>query len=79
MYLVCDQHRLADLRRMDTTAETVADAKRLAEDMARKYGVRVYVIGVVGEVEGQVESRWTTDPEPPASYKYGESFVVLTP
>lgn len=64
-YLICDQYRLADLTRQDTTAETVSEAKTAAEAMARKYGCRVYVIGVVGEVEGQVSPHWAKDPEPP--------------
>ena len=65
MYLVADAHRFADLRRMDTVAETVADAKRAAEEMAKRHGVRVYVLAVVGEVEGQVQPRWAVDPDPP--------------
>jgi lysozyme family protein len=63
-YLICDAIRYADLKRMDTTAETLADAKAAAEEMARKYGVTVYVIGVVGEVEGAVNPHWVTDPAP---------------
>lgn len=50
-YLVVDHLRLSDLLRQDTPAETPADAQQLAADMARRYGVRVYVLGVVGMVE----------------------------
>lgn len=64
-YLVCDAIRLADLKRQDTAAETVAEAKREAEAMAKRYGVRVYVLAVVGEVEGLVDPRWAVDPDPP--------------
>lgn len=71
MYLIADARRLGDLRRMDTTAETVADAKREAEAMAKRHGVRVYVLAVVGEVEGEIEPRWAQDPAPPEPQAQG--------
>jgi len=59
-YLIVDAIRLADLLRMDTTAQTPAEAKELAEAMARKYGTTVTVLAPVGVVEGAVEPRWST-------------------
>lgn len=50
-YLICDALRLADLRRMDTVADTPAQAQQLAADLARRYGCTVHVLAVVGTVE----------------------------
>ena len=50
-YLICDHLRLADLQRMDTAADTPADAQHKAAELAKLYGCRVYVLGVVGVVE----------------------------
>ena len=50
-YLICDHLRLSDLHRMDTTADTPEQAQHLAAEMAKQYGCRVYVLGVVGVVE----------------------------
>ena len=50
-YLICDAERVRDLHRMDTTADTPAQAQHLAAGMAQQYGCRVYVLGVVGVVE----------------------------
>lgn len=63
-YLICDAIRYADLKRMDSTAEKISEAKAAAEEMARKYGVTVYILGVIGEVEGAVHPHWVTDPAP---------------
>lgn len=57
-YLVVDAIRLADLLLWDTTAQTPAEAKALAEAMAKQYGVTVTVLAPVGVVEGAVEPRW---------------------
>lgn len=70
-YLVVDAIRLSDLGRMDTTAQTLQEAKAAAEDIARKYGTRVYILGVVGEVEGMVDPHWVVDPEPAPTYPSG--------
>ena len=53
-YIICDHIRLADLQRMDTSADTPAQAQQAAAEMAQRYGCRVYVLGVVGVV-GVVE------------------------
>ena len=50
-YIIADHLRLADLREMDTTADTPEEAQRLAAEMAQQYRCRVYVLGVVGVVE----------------------------
>ena len=50
-YLICDAERVRDLHRMDTTADTPEQAQQLAAEMAKQYGCRVYVLGVVGVVE----------------------------
>lgn len=59
-YLIVDAIRLQDLMRMDSTAQTPAEAKALAESMAKQYGVTVTVLAPVGVVEGAVEPRWET-------------------
>ena len=59
-YLIVDAIRLQDLMRMDTVASTPAEAKALAEAMAKQYGVTVTVLAPVGVVEGAVEPRWAT-------------------
>ena len=59
-YLIVDAIRLADLLLWDTTAQTPAEAKALAEKMAKQYGTTVTVLAPVGEVEGAVEPRWST-------------------
>ena len=59
-YLIVDAIRLSDLLRMDTTAQTPAEAKKLAEAMAKQYGTTVTVLAPVGEVSGAVEPRWET-------------------
>lgn len=57
-YLIVDAIRLADLLQWDTTAQTPAEAKTLAEAMAKQYGTTVTVLAPVGEVSGAVEPRW---------------------
>jgi hypothetical protein len=57
-YLIVDAIRLHDLRRMDAVAHTPAEAKALAEAMAKQYGITVTVLAPVGVVEGAVEPRW---------------------
>ena len=59
-YLIVDAIRLQDLIRMDTTAQTPAEAKALAEAMAKQYGTTVTVLAPVGVVDGAVEPRWAT-------------------
>ena len=59
-YLIVDAIRLVDLQHQDTTAQTPAEAKALAEAMAKQYGVTVTVLAPVGVVEGSVEPRWAT-------------------
>lgn len=59
-YIICDHLRLADLQRMDTSADTPAQAQQAAAEMAQRYGCRVYVLGVVGVVECPAkEPQWT--------------------
>ena len=58
-YLIVDAIRLADLQHQDTTAQTPAEAKTLAEAMAKQYGVAVTILAPVGVVEAGLESRWT--------------------
>lgn len=59
-YLICDHLRLSDLQRMDTSADTPAQAQQAAAEMAQRYGCRVYVLGVVGVVECPAkEPQWT--------------------
>ena len=58
-YLIVDAIRLADLLLWDTTAQTPAEAKALAEKMAKQYGTTVTVLAPVGVVEGAAEPRWT--------------------
>ena len=58
-YLICDHYRMGDLHQSDTTAETPDQARAEAEAMAQKYGCRVYVLQVVGIVEGRVEPQWS--------------------
>ena len=59
-FLIADYIRLYDLERMDTPAETPAEAQRLAEAMAKEHRCRVYVLGVVGIVEcPAIEPNWT--------------------
>ena len=50
-YIIVDHLRLADLQRMDLTAENQVQAQHFAAEMAQQYGCRVYVLGVVGVVE----------------------------
>lgn len=50
-YLVCDALRFGDLQHQDTAAMTAEQAQQAAAEMARRYGCRVYVLGVVGIVE----------------------------
>ena len=50
-YIIADHIRLADLQRMDTSADTPAEAQAKAAELAKLYGCRVYVLGVVGVVE----------------------------
>ena len=59
-YLIVDAIRLSDLLLWDTTAQTPAEAKALAEAMAKKYGLTVTVLAPVGVVEGAVDPRWET-------------------
>jgi hypothetical protein len=61
-YLVTDAIRFADLCRMDTCCESVDDAKTSAEAMAKKYGGKVFILAVVGEVEGLLTQTWNKDP-----------------
>ena len=59
-YIIADHIRLADLQRMDTSADTPADAQAKAAELAKQYGCRVYVLGVVGVVEcPALEPAWT--------------------
>ena len=59
-YLIADYIRMYDLERMDTPAETLEEARRLAEDMARRHKCKVYVLAVVGVVECPAsEPSWT--------------------
>lgn len=62
-FLICDHFRLGDLRQSDTTTDTPEQARVEAEAMAKKYGCKVYILQVVGEVEGVVEPRWTQEPD----------------
>lgn len=57
--LIVDQYRLADLHNADTTAETLELARAEAEAMESKWACKVYVLQVIGEVEGVVEPRWS--------------------
>ena len=58
-YLICDHLRLADLQRQDTAADTPAAAQHKAAELAKLYGCRVYVLGVVGVVEcPAIEPHW---------------------
>lgn len=57
-----DAIRLADLRRMDTHCESVDEAKAAAEAMAKQYGGKVFILAVVGEVEGVLNPTWNKDP-----------------
>lgn len=58
-YLICDHLRLADLQRMDTAADTPAAAQHKAAELAKLYGCRVYVLGIVGVVEcPAIEPQW---------------------
>ena len=50
-YIIADRLRMDDFKRMDTSADTPADAQAKAAGLAKKYGCRVYVLGVVGVVE----------------------------
>ena len=59
-YLIVDAIRLSDLRHQDTVAHTPAEAKALAEKMARQYGTTVTVLAPVGVVEGAVDPHWET-------------------
>lgn len=64
-FLICDQFRMNDLRQSDTTADTPQKAREEAEKMAKKWGCKVHILQVVGEVEGVVEPRWTQEPDKP--------------
>ena len=50
-YVIFDYIRAYDIERMDTSADTPAEAQAKAAEMAQQYGCRVYVLGVVGVVE----------------------------
>jgi len=58
--MIVDAIRLVDLQHQDTVASTPAEAKALAEAMAKQYGTTVTVLAPVGVVEGAVEPRWST-------------------
>lgn len=60
-YIVCDQHRLADLRCADTTAATLEQARAEAEAMAKRWRCKVHVLQVICAVEGVVDPRWVHD------------------
>lgn len=71
-YLIVDSIRLADLLRMDTTAETQAEASLAAEEMAKRFGCPVTVLAPVAVCEGSVEPRWTKDfPQAPFGWVGG--------
>ena len=59
MYIVMDELRHRDILAQDTTAPTLAQARAAAEALAARFGTRVRVLAVVGEVEGAIEPRWT--------------------
>lgn len=59
-FLIADHLRKDDFDRMDTTADTPAEAQRLAEEMSRQHKCKVYVLAVVGIVEcPAIEPNWT--------------------
>ena len=60
-YLIVDAIRLSDLRRMDTTAETTAQAKEAAEAMATRFGATVTVLAPVAVCEAGIKPRWTKE------------------
>ena len=63
IYLITDAIRFADLQHQDTACESVDDAKAAAEAMAKKFGGKVFILAVVGEVEGVLNPTWTQDPD----------------
>ncbi len=62
-YLIVDAIRLVDLQHQDTACESVDEAKSAAEAMAKQYGGKVFILAVVGEVEGVLNPTWTKDPD----------------
>jgi len=59
-YIIVDNLRHADLCRMDTVADTPAEAQKFAADMAKRYGCTVHVLAIVGTVECPAkEPNWT--------------------
>lgn len=58
-FLIVEATRWADLRQQDTPADDWDAAKAAAEALARRYGTRVLVLAVVGEVDGRVQPIWT--------------------
>ena len=59
-YVMFDYIRAYDIERMDTVAETSAEAQRLAEAMAKEHRCKVFVLAVVGVVECPAsEPAWT--------------------
>lgn len=58
-YIIADHIGLAYLQRMSTSADTLAAAQATAAKLAKQYGCRVYVLGVVGVVEcPAIEPQW---------------------
>ena len=62
-----EARRFDDLREQDTSAADWDAASMAAEALARRYGTRVLVLAVVGEVEGRVEPIWTRTVPPGAA------------
>ena len=60
--LVMEISRLRDLQAQDTPAPDWPAAKEAAEALARRFGTRVVVLQVVGEVQGHVEAQWRRAP-----------------
>ena len=59
IYIIADHLRMDDFKRMDTSADTPAEAQTKAAEMAKLYACRVYVLGVVGVVEcPAIEPQW---------------------
>lgn len=71
-YIIVDALRLDDFMRMDTTAQTEAEARLAAEEMAKRFGCPVTVLAPVAVCEGAVEPRWTKEfPQAPFGWVGG--------
>lgn len=57
-HLIVDNIRLSDLAEFDTPADTLEQARALADEMCQKTGITCHVLAVVGTVHPGLTLTW---------------------